>query len=170
MKLFNRKEYQREWYLKNRSRILEERKTYAVKNKDKIKEYKKHYVMSPSDREKRNEKARIKYYQGDKQKKAERARKDRLANPDKYKKRSDLYYKNNKEKHRIYAANKHRTDPNARLRTNLRHRIGSALKGATIASDGKDFLHEWMGHSDTDMIIDKTGATQKPDKTKEKVI
>jgi len=36
-----KEEYKREWYLKNKQRILEKRKQYAIDNADKINEYKK---------------------------------------------------------------------------------------------------------------------------------
>jgi len=41
----DQREYKRQWYLKNRERILKERKQYGIDNEEKIKEYKKQYAI-----------------------------------------------------------------------------------------------------------------------------
>ncbi len=43
----------------------------------------------------------------------------------------------------------------------------SSLDGTIIASDGVNFLHEWLGHSSTPMIISKDGTTKISIKDKE---
>lgn len=53
--MFNRKEYNREYRLKNKEKIRVQRKEYYLKNKEKIRAYNAEYYAKPENRKKKRE-------------------------------------------------------------------------------------------------------------------
>lgn len=103
------KKYHKEWYIKNRNRILEDRKEkynpennrqYKQKNKNRISEYNKNYSVSNKDRINDNRKKR------------------RDKNPEKYRKQKREYDKLKKS-----------IDPQTKIACNLRSRTSLAISG-----------------------------------------
>jgi hypothetical protein len=59
--MFNKKEYNKQWYQQNRERILEQKKEYSQENKERKKEYNKQY--RENNREKLLENSKKYYYE-----------------------------------------------------------------------------------------------------------
>ena len=154
--LNNMKEYQREYYKKNKTKILSRmskyEKEYYKKNKEKLsnnmKEYNKKYYKRPEVKQ------RIKEYRKKNKEKILRFQREYyrkthiLSNTKKIYKDSKEYYKKNKESFKInhnnyiqrnrkkwnkyisnYINNRLKTNPDFKLRANLRKRLSRALKG-----------------------------------------
>jgi 5-methylcytosine-specific restriction endonuclease McrA len=94
-------EYQREWYYKNRERVLAQRKTYRENNKEKIKEYNR------ISREKRKEEAAAysaRYYQEHKERIKGRRKLRYQKNKAAVSEQGRIYREKNKEKVRLRRA------------------------------------------------------------------
>ena len=87
----SKKEYGKEYYLKNKEKLKEKRKKYCLKNKEHIKEYDKEYRL-------KNKEKRKKYRLKNKEKLKEYDKEYRLKNKEKIKE----YYLKNKEKLKEY--------------------------------------------------------------------
>lgn len=95
----NSKEYKREWYLKNRERILKERKAYRAANKELLSERAKRH------REQNPDKVRAKQresYQRHRDKALARVRKYQAANKEKISEKGKVYREKNKERIKAY--------------------------------------------------------------------
>ena len=147
---FNKKEYQKEYQLKNQEYLKERRKKYHLKNKENdkkyrlknkehIKEYRDKYYRLPGNKERKKEWSRKynlknidrkrelgrKYYHDNK----ERAQEYRLKNKEHIKKLKQKYYSGNKERINRLSRERRRTDINFKITHNLRTRLRKALKG-----------------------------------------
>ena len=111
----NRKEYIREYYLKNKEHIQEYIKEYHLKNKEHIKEYKKVYMKKYHLKNKEHIKGYKKKYN----------KEYRLKN----KESAREYRIKNRAKFSAYVKRRHNTEPNFKLVRNLRRRILEAVKG-----------------------------------------
>ena len=120
----HRNEYQKEWYLKNRERLLEQKKEYhrRPETKERIKEYRlknKEYIK-------------------------EWHKKWNLKNKEKIKKQKKEYILKNKDQinewRRGYDKNKRLTDPNFRIVDSLRSRLYHALKGENKSASTMELL------------------------------
>jgi hypothetical protein len=105
-----RKKSQKEYYEKNKKRILNQKKQYGKNNKERIKKYKKQYCEKNKEKISQNKKQ---YYQNHKEEKKQYGK---------------IYKQNNKEKIYKYRNKKHREDINFKLSCNLRNRINCAIK------------------------------------------
>jgi len=118
----NTKEYNRAWYLKNKEYARRYAKEYNLKHKEQKREYNL-----------KNREYRKKYYKV-----------YRLKNIENYKKYAKKSYLKNIEhikKYRSrYEREKRKTDPNWKLRANLRIRIVEALKGSTKSKRTAELL------------------------------
>ena len=85
--VFDRKEYQKNYYRKNREKRKEQHKNYRQENKEKIKEYYN------------------KYYQENKEKRKEYTKKNYQENKEKRKEQKKKHYQENKEKLKEYGKN-----------------------------------------------------------------
>ena len=95
----NNKEYKKQWYLKNRERILQKRKEYYQKNKEKIMEYHKtSKKVQQYFKEYRKE-----YYDKNKKDILEKEKENYNKNKELYLKRNKKYRDNNKEKMNEYS-------------------------------------------------------------------
>ncbi|CAK5084697.1 unnamed protein product [Meloidogyne enterolobii] len=83
-KVYNNSEYYKEYYQKNKERLIEKSRNYRKQNKEKIAEQKRKYNIK--NKEKNNNSKRV-YYQ---------------KNKEKFKNRRKIYYQNNKEKENEY--------------------------------------------------------------------
>jgi len=123
---FNGKEY----YLKNKDKILEQQKKYKLKNKEKLIEYRREYYLK--NKEKRNE-YKKEYCLKNKEKISESKKKYYLENKDKILEQIKEYQLKNKEKisesKKKYEKNRRKTDIGFRILSNLRRRLNHALKG-----------------------------------------
>ena len=132
-----KKEYQKEWYLKNREHRNEYQKEwrlqnkeydkeYYLKNKEKIKEQKKEYFSRPEIKE-----HRAKYRLKNIEKINKQKKEWYLKNTEKIKKQKKEYNSRpeTKEWRRGYDKNRRLTDPNFRIVDSLRSRLYNALKG-----------------------------------------
>ena len=151
----NKKEYNKQYHLKNKERIKERRseqqKEYRLKNKEKIKKACKEYLLKNKEkikeyRLKNKEKFKNnnkKYHLENKDYISERKKEYRLKNIDYISKREKEYRLKNKEKVREacrrsckkrrkrinkYCRDRKRNDPSFRLRCNLKSRIYDSLK------------------------------------------
>jgi len=106
----NKKEYMKEWYLKNK----EYKKEYYLKNIEHIKEYRLKTKEHRSKRDKEYYLKNIEYY------------KEYRLRTKEYRKE---WFLKNKQHTRDYERNKYRTNINFKLRKNCRNRIRVALKG-----------------------------------------
>jgi len=111
---FNKKEYQKEWRLKNK----EYYKEWFLKNKEHKKEYDKEYYL-------KNIEHKTEYYKEYYLKNIEHIKEYRLKNKEYLKE----WFLKNKQHTRDYERNKYRTDINFRLAHLCRNRILKALKG-----------------------------------------
>jgi len=115
MKIKNINIYKKQWYLKNRIRLLKERKTYQKEHKEEIKEYQQNYHK--------------KYYQEHKIELKNYYNK----NSKEILKRNKIYHSKNKskilEQIKKYRRNRNKIDINFKLTNYLRKRIWAALKG-----------------------------------------
>ena len=116
----------REYYQKNRLKILLKVKEYRLNNQEKIKLSNKKYNLNNKEKINKNKK---KYY---------------LKNIDKIKKYYKKYVSLNKDKINKYKnewkLEKIKTDPSYRIKENLRHRTYMALKGIVKSKRTTDLL------------------------------
>jgi hypothetical protein len=135
-----RKEYHRNWYLKNRERVLKNQKEYNEKNRDKVKAGIRKW------RDKNSEKVKVQvkqYYENNKVRMDEYYKSYRLENKDKIAENNKRLYENNRERklqkgkewsrnniEKIRLRNRLRraNDPLYKLKSNIRVLIGNALK------------------------------------------
>jgi len=122
------KEYQQEWYQKNKEKINKQQKQYYENNKEKKKQYSENNKEKIKEyRENNKEKlkeTRKQYHENNKQKRKQYCEE----NKENIKEYQKQYQKNNKEKRSIYYKNKKQTDPLFKLKYNLRIRMCSAIK------------------------------------------
>ena len=119
-----KKEYDRQRYLKNR----EYTRAWYLKNKEYARRYAKEYNLKHKEQKReynlKNREHRKKYYKV--------YRLKNLENYKKYAKKSYLKHIEQRKEYRSrYEREKRKTDPNWKLRANLRIRIVEALKGST---------------------------------------
>jgi len=107
-------EYQKSYYLKHKDEIKEKKKTYAVKNKSKIKEKKKRYYEE--NKETILEKCKEKYHK-DRDHILEIRRENNKKNINKIRKQRREGYEKQKD------------DIHFKLSSNIRKRLGQALRG-----------------------------------------
>ena len=100
MKKFNRKEYMKEYRLKNKERLKERRRQYYLKNKEREKKQMREYIL----KNRRQRKEYMKEYNKE-------------------------YRLKNRERIRNWENNKYQTNVNFKLRKRCRNRILMALKG-----------------------------------------
>lgn len=158
------KEYQKEWYKKNK----EHKKRYLIQNKDSIKQKRKEYYKNNINKIIEYRKV---YYENNKEKIRESSR---------------IYRLKNRELKNRYETNKRRTDENFRVSNNLRRRLKIALdsqktqkKNKTLCYLGcsKEYLLTHLGdrqcnycHSVIDIQIDHIYPLSKIDLSKEENI
>ena len=142
----DRKEKQKQYYLKNKEKIKEKHKQYRLKNKEKLLEQKKQYYLKNKEKIKekhkqyrlKNKEQKKQYYLKNKEKIKEREKQWYLKNKEKVNEKQKQYYLKNKEKvieqKKQYIDQRRKKDPNFKLRYNLRARILVALKG-TVKSE-----------------------------------
>jgi hypothetical protein len=158
---FNKKEYQKEYQLKNQEYLKERRKKYKLKNKkndkkyrlknkERIKEYRDKYYRLPGNKERKKEWSRKyylknidrkreigrKYYQDNK----ECAQEYRLKNKEHIKKLKQKYYQDNKERINRLSKERRRTDINFKIKHNLRTRLRKALKGINKSASTMELI------------------------------
>jgi hypothetical protein len=143
MTAIEKKEYNKQWRLKNKELIKEYQKKYRIENKEKTKEYHKQYRENNKEKIKEKEK---KYRIENKEKVKERSKNWKLNNKEKQKETQKQYYLNNesyrikarerskkwqlnnleklKESRKIYQKNRRKTDSLYKLSTNFRSLIG----------------------------------------------
>ena len=117
-----RKEYYKEYYLKNREQKKKYYKEYSLKNREKNKEYQKEYRLK--NREKRKEYNKEHYL-----KNKEYYKEYDLKNREKIKEQKKEYNLKNREKINRYKRKRSKIDPNFKLAQGLRTRMRAALKG-----------------------------------------
>ena len=146
-------EYQREYYLRNRDKIVEQRQEHYQANKDEILERGKKYRQANKDkaaeRYQRNRDERIAYSREYKQRNKDKIAEYNQQNRDKLAERSREYRQQNKEKvaecrRRYYYKNKDRIakymrehrqkNIQARLAATLRSRLTKTLRGKNKAA------------------------------------
>jgi len=125
-----RKEYEKEWRLRNKERTKGYGKKWRLKNKKYIKEYSKVYFLKNKEHISEYGKE---YRLKNKEYISEHGKEYRLKNKEHISEYGHNYFLKNKEalrKPRLeYQRNRIRTDPNFRLTRNLRRRIWDAFKG-----------------------------------------
>ena len=112
------KKYNKEYYLKNRERLDEAHRKWKLKNKERVKEWGKQYYLKNIEHEK------------------ERTKKWRLKNPE-YKKEWLLKHPGH---YNEWQRNKTQNDPNFRLRRNLRKRLWAFLKGKNKSASTMELI------------------------------
>ena len=116
-----RKEYKKEYYQKNKSKISEQQKEYYKVNKQQINNQKKEY--NQKNKQQLSEKAK-EYYQINKEQKKE-------------------YQKNNIKKinkqRKKYSKNRRETDPLFKLNGNIKNRILKSIKNNSYTKKSKTF-------------------------------
>jgi hypothetical protein len=122
----NRKEYIREYYLKNKEHIQEYIKEYHLKNKEHIKEYKKVYMKKYHLKNKEHIKGYKKKYN----------KEYRLKN----KERAREYRIKNRAKFSAYVKRRYSTEPSFKLVRDLRRRILDALKGTAKSAHTMELI------------------------------
>ena len=147
---FNKKEYQKEYQLKNQEYLKERRKKYHLKNKENdkkyrlknkehIKEYRDKYYRLPGNKERKKEWNRKynlknidskrakgrKYYHANKN----HAQEYRLKNKEQIRLRKKKYYQKNKKSINQKTKERRSIDLNFKITSNLRNRITKAVKG-----------------------------------------
>jgi phage-related minor tail protein len=105
------KEYQKEYYQKNKKRIDERHKKYKKSNKEKVKLYQKEYDAKRYEKNKEEIKAQ--------KRERDKKRKDKIKE----------YYQTHKKERRLYENNKRKNDINYKLACGLRGRLNKALRG-----------------------------------------
>ncbi len=107
------KEYQKNYHLKNKEKRLKYQRENCLKNKEKIRENQKEYRKTEKFKQKHKE-----YY---------------LKNKESFKNNHSNYLQKNRKKWNKYLSNyinnRLKTDPDFKLRANLRKRLSRALKG-----------------------------------------
>ena len=120
----SRKEYYKEWYLKNKERTLEKKKEYKLKTKEHIKEVSKEYYLKNRECIKEQMKE---WYLKNREQKREYNKEYYLKNIEHFK--EYLSRPENQERRRNRVNNRYNTDINYRLLTICRARLQAALKG-----------------------------------------
>ena len=104
------KEYNKEYYLKNKEKIIERSKKYYQKNKEYFKEYRKEYYQRPKVKARRNE-----------------YKKEYEQRPE-VKARRKIYFQRNKERWNKYFQQRKKVDKEFYLTCKLRFQLKSALR------------------------------------------
>ena len=128
-----RKQYMKQYYLDNKEKMDKQRKLNRLKNIEKIKKYMKQYYLDHKEKLKTyGQKHAQKYYEKNKEKLKTYAQKYYEKNKEKVKKITREYRLKNKKRYaelaRIWQKKKLKTDPNFKLRKNLRKRIWQELR------------------------------------------
>jgi len=140
-------EQKKEWYLKNKEKKKKQSKENYLKNKERIlakhKEYrinteydKKRYWKNKKQELKRNKEYRLK----NKEKIEITAKKYRLKNKERIKKYMKLWIKNNRDKININFRHRYKTKPNFRMRMLLGNRIRKVLKGINKSASTMELI------------------------------
>lgn len=139
----------KEYYQKNKDKILNYVKNYSIENKDKIKEYKKEYSLKNKDG------IIKKYKQDNKEKLKKQAKEWRDNNPDKvlkmYENRKPYqkeYRLNNKDKINQKEKEKLKTDPIFKLKNNIRTLFKSSLKYNSVKKQNRFFYYTGIQYSE----------------------
>ena len=119
----------REYYYKNRDRLLNKQKFYKNENHDQIFEYQKKYYLDNRDQIIKNNK---KYY---------------LDNRDQIIENHKNFKKQIREKINIYEKNKRKTELNFKIACNLRSRTSSTFKSQNVRKTNKTFGLLGSSHS-----------------------
>lgn len=158
MTSIEKKEYNKEWRLKNKEKIKEYNKQYHIENKEKIKQKEKKYRIENKEKiQERTKKYRIE----NKEKVQERTKNWKLNNKEKLKESKKQYYLknesyrikarqrnrnwelNNKEKvkdrRKIYYKNRRKLDLLFKLSTNLRSLIGYSFRRNGYSKNSKTY-------------------------------
>jgi len=124
--MFNRKEYHKKYYLKNKEKIDKKHKEYYLKNKEKRKEY----LLKNKKRIKERKKI---YLLKNKEKLIKKRKENYLLNKEKILKRNKKWFLKNKTKvmrqKLIREKERYHSDTRFRLEFILRRRISLALRG-----------------------------------------
>ena len=132
---FNNKEYQKEYWLKNKERIKERKKEYNLKNKERLREVRKEYYLKNIEYHKEyylKNKIKMNVYSKEYNLKNKEQLQDKYFKNAEYIKEQHKEYRRRpetKELKRNYSKNKYKTDINFRLSHLCRSRILKALKG-----------------------------------------
>ena len=160
---FNKKEYQKEYYLKNKEYLKEHRKKYYLKNKENdkkyrlknkehIKEYRDKYYRLPGNKERKKEWNRkynlknIEYKKewsrqyNLKEKTKEHIKEYRLKNKEHIKKLKKKYSSENREHTNQRTKERRRVDLNFKLTSNLRNRMTKVLKGINKSASTMELI------------------------------
>jgi len=86
-----KKQYNKEYYLNNKEKLIQKRKEYRLNNKEKQKQYKKEYYLNNKEKQKQ-------YYLNNKEKQKQYKKEYYLNNKEKIKQKTKEYCLNNKEK------------------------------------------------------------------------
>lgn len=140
----NNKEKIREYYIKNRIKILENSKKYSYENREKKAKYRKNYKLKNKDKIREQKRA---YYLKNKDK--IKAKKNRYENREKIKKYHKKYRYENREKikeyQREYERSRLKTDDFFKLKKRLRILIGNSFLNNGFSK--KSRTHEILGCS-----------------------
>ena len=142
--MFDRKEYMREYRLKNKDKVKEHKKRYYENNKEKVKDKAKIYYEANKEKQLENCKRRYeankdkineykkKWYQENKDKNKEKRKIYYEANKDKMREYKKKWYQENKDKHikrsTNYTKQRRKTDPLFRIILNMRNMMNRAIK------------------------------------------
>jgi hypothetical protein len=131
------KEYKKEYYLKNKTKILKNVKNYSDSNKEKIKDYQKKYFNLNKENLYQKQKEYKKLNDKEIKNYLENYRKE---NKEKIKSKNDIYRENNKNiikiKHREIIRNRRKTDNLYRLKESISKNIRMSFKRANHLKKG----------------------------------
>lgn len=138
------KEKRKEYLAKNKEKIKEQRKEYRAKNKEKIKEKRKEYNKEYSIKNKEKiEEYQKEYRKENKEKLKEREKEYREKNKEKIKDYKKEYYKNNEEKikeyQKEYMKNRRKEDELYAVALRCRARIGRFIQKRGYKKTSKTF-------------------------------
>jgi len=147
IKKAKKKEYAKQWYLKNKEKIIKKASKYYLENKEKIKKRLKTTNYYNNNKEKINKKAR-EYYSKNKEKKLLR---------------SKIYRINNKEKVKAHDIWRSKNNINRKLTLLLRRRTLLALKNNSKSKNTMSLL----GIENIEFLWKHLESTFKPGMTRE---
>ena len=136
-----KKQYNKEYYLNNKEKLIQKRKEYRLNNKEKQKQYKKEYYLNNKEKIKQkikeyrlNNKEKIKQWRLNNREKIIQQKKEHyLKNKKHYNQKCKQWRLNNKkhirEYYHKYEKERFKIDPNYKLVKLIRNRINSVLKG-----------------------------------------
>ena len=131
------KEYKRNHYLLNKEKILNQQKKYYLKNKKRIKEYGIIYRNKNKEACKKNAK---KWYLNNKEHKKQYDIIYKNKHKKRYQQQNKKYQKNNRKKINEFLLKKYHSDPQYKLSNILRKRILKVLKGYNKSKNTMNLL------------------------------